>query len=226
MYIGVLEDDASQLELLELWLQSGQHTCAGFQTRADFLSNLKLTRYDLLVVDWMLPDGNGADVLRFVRGHMSSSIPIIILTSRDDEATVVTALRAGADDYVTKPAKPMEFLARIEAVARRSRQAYPTTLRMGDFEFDMQGHKISIKGIQQIVTQKEFALAAYFFQNEGKLFSREHLLYKIWGISADVDTRTVDTHVSRLRKKLLLDGTGAFKLSPVYGFGYRFDRMD
>ena len=225
MHIGILEDDTSQLALLQLWLQSGQHTFASYQTRADFITGLSNAHFDLLIVDWMLPDGNGADVLKHVRSTLSSNVPIVILTARDDEATVVTALHAGADDFVVKPAKPMELLARLEAVSRRSRMGNPKVFRVGEFEFDMQGHKLAVSGQPQITTQKEFALAAYFFQNEGKLFSREHLLHKVWGIQADVDTRTVDTHVSRLRKKLQLDGSGGFKLSPVYGYGYRFDRV-
>jgi two-component system response regulator RegX3 len=226
MHIGILEDDASQLALLQLWLQAGQHTYSGYETRAKFVAALESAHFDLLIVDWMLPDGSGADVLHHVRHTMASGLPIVILTSRDDEATVVRALHAGADDYVVKPAKPMELLARLEAVSRRSRQSSPKVFRMGGFEFDMLGHKLAVQGQVQVTTQKEFALAAYFFQNEGKLFSREHLLHKVWGIQADVDTRTVDTHVSRLRKKLQLDGSGGYKLSPVYGYGYRFDRVN
>jgi two-component system response regulator RegX3 len=139
----------------------------------------------------------------------------------------VAALQAGADDYVVKPPKPMELMARVAALGRRVRSggALPV-LRLGAFEIDIQRQRLSMDGEPVTMTQKEFDLSAYLFQSPGKLLSRDHLLNKIWGISADVDTRTVDTHISRLRKKLGLDGSKGWKLVPVYGVGYRFERTD
>lgn len=224
MHIGVLEDDEAQRQLLELWISSGQHTSKGFTTAAEFRNGLDAERFDLLMVDWMLPDGNGADVLQWIRQNLGNEVPVVIVTSCDDEQTVVAALRAGADDYVVKPPKPMELLARLEAVARRVRQSGLPVLRMGAIEIDIQGHRLSIQGAPITLTQKEFDLSVYLFQSPGKLLSRDHLLNKIWGINAELDTRTVDTHISRLRKKLSLDGRHGWKLVPVYGYGYRLDR--
>ena len=226
MHIAILEDDADQRALLELWLGSGQHTSRGFGMAAEFIEGAKKERFDLLLIDWMLPDGTGADVLQWVRQNLGWDIPVLVVTARDDEATVVAALQMGADDYVVKPPKPMELLARLENVARRVKPGGLPVLRLGSFEVDVARHRLTLDGAAITLTQKEFDLSVYLFQNPGKLLSRDHLLNKIWGLNTEVDTRTVDTHVSRLRKKLLLDGSKGWKLTPIYGYGYRFDRVD
>jgi len=226
MHIALLEDDADQRALLELWLDSGQHTSRSFSMAAEFIEGAKKERFDLLLIDWMLPDGTGADVLQWVRQNLGWDIPVIVVTARDDEATVVAALKMGADDYVVKPPKPMELLARLENVARRVKPGGLPVLRLGSFEVDVARHRLTLDGNAITLTQKEFDLSVYLFQNPGKLLSRDHLLNKIWGLNTEVDTRTVDTHISRLRKKLLLDGSKGWKLTPIYGYGYRFDRVD
>ena len=119
-----------------------------------------------------------------------------------------------------------QLLARLENVARRVKPGGLPVLRLGSFEVDVQRHRLTLDGTAITLTQKEFDLSVYLFQNPGKLLSRDHLLNKIWGLNTEVDTRTVDTHISRLRKKLLLDGSKGWKLTPIYGYGYRFDRVD
>ncbi|MBU1358512.1 MAG: response regulator transcription factor [Gammaproteobacteria bacterium] len=225
MHVALLEDDADQRDLMAVWLGAG-HTFVAYDTTASLIAALKQQRFDLLLIDWMLPDGTGGEVLQWVRESLGWTIPVIVVTSRDDEATVVSALRAGADDFLVKPVKPMELLARIEAVARRVKPGGLPILRMGAYDIDVSQHRLSFNGQAIALTQKEFDLAVYLFQNPGKLLSRDHLLNKVWGLSADIDTRTVDTHISRLRRKLKLDGVLGWKLVPVYGYGYRFDRVD
>jgi len=226
MYIGIAEDDPDQAALIALWLEGAGHATRAFGSVADTLDALKKERFELLVFDWMLPDGTGAELLKWTRDNLGWDIPVLVLTSRDDEATVVAALQAGADDYVVKPPKPLELMARVAALARRVRSGGLPVLRLGAFEIDIQRQRLTLDGEPVVLTQKEFDLSAYLFQSPGKLLSRDHLLNKIWGINADVDTRTVDTHVSRLRKKLGLDGSKGWKLVPVYGVGYRFERID
>lgn len=226
MHIGIAEDDPDQAALLSLWLKDAAHSERTFGTAADYLEALKRDRYDLLLIDWMLPDGTGAELIQWVRANLGWEIPVLVVTSRDDEATVVAALQAGADDYVVKPPKPLELLARVAALGRRVRSGGLPVLRLGAFEIDIQRQRLVLDGAAVALTQKEFDLSAYLFQNPGKLLSRDHLLNKIWGINADVDTRTVDTHISRLRKKLGLDGSKGWKLVPVYGVGYRFERIE
>jgi DNA-binding response OmpR family regulator len=226
MHVGIVEDDPDQLSLLQLWLVEAGHTVQGYASVAEGLAGLRKERFELLVIDWMLPDGTGAELLKWARGSLGWELPILVLTAVDDEATVVTALQAGADDYVVKPPQPMALRARVAALRRRGRAAALPVLRLGDFEIDLQRQRLALDGKGVTMTQKEFDLAGYLFQNPGKLLSRDHLLDKIWGISADVDTRTVDTHISRLRKKLGLDGRRGWKLVPVYGIGYRIERLD
>jgi len=226
MHIAILEDDKDQRVLLELWMSSGQHTLRSFGLATDFIEGIKKERFDLLLMDWMLQDSTGAEVLQWIRQNLGWNIPVVVVTSRDDEATVVATLKMGADDYVVKPPKPMELLARLENVARRVKPGGLPVLRLGAFEVDVSRHRLTIDGNAITLTQKEFDLSFYLFQNPGKLLSRDHLLNKIWGFNTDVDTRTVDTHISRLRKKLKLDGDTGWKLTPIYGYGYRFDRID
>lgn len=226
MHIGFLEDDDDQRALIGLWLDAAGHTRKDFTTVASALEGLKRERFDLLLIDWMLPDGNGSEVLQWARQNLGWELPIVVLTARDDEATVVEALQAGSDDYVVKPPKQAELAARLVAVSRRIRPAAMQVLRMGAYEVDIQRQVLSMDGHPVALTQKEFDLAVYMFQSPGKLLSRDHLLNRIWGLNTEVDTRTVDTHVSRLRKKLALDGARGWKMSPVYGYGYRFDRVD
>lgn len=226
MHVGVLEDDVDQQSLIRLWLASAHYTCTMFDTVAGTIGGLKSEHFDALLLDWMLPDGSGSEVLNWVRTNMGWNMAVVILTARTDEATVVLALQAGADDFVVKPPKQQELIARLAAAARRADPGGLPILRLGAFEVDVPRHTLSMDGAPVTLTQKEFDLAVYLFQSPAKLLSRDHLLNKVWGMNADVDTRTVDTHVSRLRKKLSLDGTRGWKLSPVYGYGYRLDRVD
>ncbi len=226
MHIALVEDDSDQLALLKLMIGSDNHTTRGFDSVSSVVEALKSNKFDLLLVDWMLPDGSGADLLKWARQNLGWELPIIVVTARDDETTVCAALKCGADDYIVKPAKHMELLARIEAIARRARPGTIPVLRMGAYEVDIQSQTMLVEGQPVAMTQKEFDLSVCLFQSPGKLLSRDHLLNKVWGLNTDVDTRTVDTHVSRLRKKLKLDGLLGWKLVPVYGYGYRFDRVE
>lgn len=225
MHIAILEDDPVQRELLTLLVQQGRHTSQSFETAAAFHAGAQAASFDLALIDWMLPDGNGGEVLQWVRKNIGWQLPCIVITAREEEPVVVAALEAGADDYIVKPAKPLELLARITAASRRARPGTLPVLRAGDYEIDIARQRLAMAGQPMELTQKEFDLAVCLFQNMGKLLSRDYLLDKVWGISADVDARTVDTHVSRLRRKLKLDGSHGWKMVSVYGFGYRFERL-
>ena len=226
MHIGVLEDDPSQLELI-LWLVAeGQHTTRGFGLAETFKAGLKRETFDLVLVDWVLPDGSGGEVIQWVRSNIGWHLPVIVVTAQEDEPTVVAALAAGADDYIVKPPKPLELLARIGSAVRRAKPNTLAILRVGDYEIDIQRERLSLAGEPINQTQKEFDLSVVVFQSVGEILSRDYLLNKVWGKSTDVDARTVDTHISRMRRKLFLDGSRGWKLVPVYGFGYRFDRVN
>ncbi|WP_326534511.1 response regulator transcription factor [Pseudorhodoferax sp.] len=224
MHIAILEDDPVQRELLVLLVQQGRHSCKSFDTAAGFQAGVTGETFDMALIDWMLPDANGGEVLQWVRKTLGWQLPCIVITAREEEPVVVAALEAGADDYIVKPAKPLELLARITAASRRARPGALPVLRAGDYEIDIARQRLAMAGQPMELTQKEFDLAVCLFQNLGKLLSRDYLLDKVWGVSTEVDARTVDTHVSRLRRKLKLDGTHGWKLISVYGFGYRFER--
>lgn len=226
MNIALLEDDPDQRDLAALWLSHGGHQVTSFGSTGELIRELGSRRYDLLVLDWTLPDGTGGDVLTWLRNRPGVQPPAIVLTSRDEEAHVVEGLNSGADDYLVKPARPAELLARISALSRRARTRGPQVLELNGYRVDLVQHRIAFDGTPVDLTQKEFDLAVYLFQNPGVLLSREHLLNRVWGKTADVTTRTVDTHISRLRRKLRLDGQGPLRLTPVYGQGYRLDAVE
>ncbi|MBO9641947.1 MAG: winged helix-turn-helix domain-containing protein [Pseudacidovorax sp.] len=226
MNIALLEDDPDQRDLATLWLSHGGHQVTSFGSTGELIRELGSRRYDLLVLDWTLPDGTGGDVLTWLRNRPGVQPPAIVLTSRDEEAHVVEGLNSGADDYLVKPARPAELLARISALSRRARTRGPQVLELNGYRVDLVQHRIAVDGTPVDLTQKEFDLAVYLFQNPGVLLSREHLLNRVWGKTADVTTRTVDTHISRLRRKLRLDGQGPLRLTPVYGQGYRLDAVE
>ncbi len=226
MHIGLLEDDPIQQVLLELWLRKSLHSVETFSAVGDMLTALKGGSFDILLLDWTLPDGNAGDVLRWVRQSLGWKLPIVVLTSHDDEQIVVDALQTGADDFMVKPAKQHELNARLLSASRRAMPDGLPVIRMGAYEIDVPRHRLLLDGTAVTLTQKEFDLSVYLFQNPAKLMSRDHLLDRIWGISSEVDSRTVDTHISRIRKKLRLDGKMGWKMLPVYGHGYRLERVD
>lgn len=226
MNVAILDDDAYQRQLLSMLVETGGHVAVGFERGADLMQALERRTFDVLLLDWLMPAMSGAEVLTALRARGGPELPVIVVTSRDIEADVVIALRQGADDYIVKPPKGMELLARMEAVARRARSGRSAPIRAGRFEIDLERRTVQIEGRTIDLTQKEFDLAVYFFQNPGTLLSRTRLLEKVWGISSEVDTRTVDTHASRLRRKLGLDTTTGWRLLPVYGFGYRLEPVE
>ena len=138
-------------------------------------------------------------------------------TAKSDEG----ALRLGADDYVVKPPKGLELLARIEALARRARIGRAVPLKAGRFEVDLARRAVLLDGREIVLTLKEFDLASHLFRNPGTLVTRAQLLEAVWSVGPQLDTRTVDTHASRVRRKLGLDGSRGWMLQSVYGYGYR-----
>lgn len=226
MRVGLLEDDAIQRDLLRQLIESAGHEVQEFACVADCLDMMSRDPVDLLVIDWRLPDGDGGEVISWVRNFVPVDLPIMVVTVMGEDEDIVKGLSLGADDFVVKPIVHSIFVARLEALARRNRLHTLTHFRLGPYMVDAERAAVCIEGNPVPMTQREFDLASYFLGNPNKVFSRQHLLCKIWGINADVDSRTVDMFVSRLRKKLELDGTRGWKLSTVYGQGYRLDRIE
>ncbi len=149
---------------------------------------------------------DGYEVLRWVRENFDWPVPIVFVTAKDDEDDIVRALEQGADDYIVKPAKQRELVARITAVARRSSpiDESQTTIEYEPFAIDLGNHEVKRDGERIEVTQKEYELIVFLFRNIGRILSRAHILESVWGCNPDINTRTVDTHVSRIRTKLSL----------------------
>lgn len=225
MRIALLEDDNDQAALLTAWLTAAGQDVSHYPSRDAFLRATHRESFDLYVLDWLLPDGSGIDVLKQVGQRPEARPPVLFVTVRDDERCIVRALSAGADDYMIKPVRRREFLARIEALARRSLRDSTALANTAPYRFDDGAQAVSLGDQLLELTAREFQLARFLFERAGHIVSRGHLLESIWGAGREAaNTRTVDTHVSRLRKKLALGPENGWKLSSVYQHGYRLDR--
>jgi len=225
--VGLVEDDPDQAELGALWLQAAGYRCIRYASAAEFRRGRGRHSADLLLLDWELPDSDGVTLLSEIRGDPATqATPVIMLTVRADESDVVHALRAGADDYIVKPPTRGVLLARIEAVLRRTQLAPGADeVDLAPYEVDNERARILIGGQDTELTQREFELAVYLFRRHGRIIRRETLLESVWQIASSVPTRTVDTHISRLRRKLQLDGLFGWRLVAVYQHGYRLEKF-
>lgn len=225
--VGCLEDDQDQAALLRLWLEHAGYGCAVFRTATDFRRRLGSEAVDLLLLDRSLPDATGMEVLSFIRQSSNASLPVIFLTASGAESDIVEGLAAGADDYVVKPPKQGELLARVAAVLRRRGADVEGAdiVEMPPYRLDTQRRQILIDGQPVELTQREYELANYLFRRQGRIVSRDALLENVWNLAGDVTTRTVDTHISRLRKKLGLAGEHGWRLTAVYQHGYRIEQI-
>ena len=227
MRISLLEDDPDQSELVARWLESAGHSVSCNSTGSEFLRCARRDSFDAYILDWIVPDLSGIEVLKKLRTEMNDATPAIVTTVKDEERSIVRALREGADDYLVKPVRRAELVARIDAVCRRAIGASATDAPdTTPYEMDSSRHMAVLNGEEFALTNREFDLAIFLFRNAGKVLSRNHILEAIWGIESDnLSTRTVDTHVSRLRKKMRLGDENGWRLSSVYQHGYRFERI-
>lgn len=227
MRIAVLDDDRSQTDLVCKVLSSAGHACYSFLSGEEMLNQLRRESFDMLIIDWQVPDLSGADVLRWARGKLTANLPVLFMTSRSGEDDIVAGLAAGADDYMIKPIRRGELVARVQALLRR---AYPSQnpveqIQFGHYIFETRTGRLSMDGIAIEVTQKEFDLALLFFRNLGRPLSRAYILEVVWARDIEVPSRTMDTHVSRVRSKLQLRPENGFRLAPVYSYGYRLEQI-
>jgi DNA-binding response OmpR family regulator len=227
MRIAVLDDDRSQTDLVCQVLTAAGHICHPFLSGKEMLNQLRRELYDMLVIDWQVPDLSGAEVLRWARDKLPPTLPVLFMTSRSGEDDIVAGLAAGADDYMIKPIRRGELVARVQALLRR---AYPSQnaveeIQFGDYIFESRIGRLVIAGTQIDVTQKEFDLALLFFRNLGRPLSRAYILEAVWARDVEVPSRTMDTHVSRVRSKLQLRPENGFRLAPVYSYGYRLEQI-
>ena len=223
--ILIVEDESSILELISLTLHQ-----AGFNSiraiNAEYANNLvKETIPDLIVLDWMLPGMNGIEFAKRLRANSETkNIPIIMLTAKSDEDNKIRGLDVGADDYLTKPFSPKELIARIKALLRRrSPELINEPIIIDGLVLDPSSHKIQINNKNIKMGPTEFKLLHFFMKNTDRVYTRNQILDKIWGVNSVIDDRTVDVHIKRLRKSLNHSGYDKL-IQTVHGAGYRFSK--
>jgi DNA-binding response OmpR family regulator len=228
MRIAILEDDPTQKLLLTTWLREAGNDVHEFALTRELQRFAARESVDLYLLDWMIPDISGKDFLRWLRQERRDDTPAIFVTSLDSEDDIVGGLAEGADDFIVKPVSQRVLMSRIETVLRRSkpRDIAEQIITIGPYVIDPGRKMIKIQDEKVDLTEKEFELAVFLFRNIGRLVSRGHMLESVWGRNPDLATRTVDTHISRVRGKLKLRPENGFRLVPTYNFGYRLERVD
>ena len=223
--ILIVEDEESILELIAINLHQ-----AGFNPirslNAEYAENLiREALPDLIILDWMLPGMSGVEFAKRVRGNPNTkNIPIIMLTAKSDESNKLKGLDTGADDYMTKPFSPKELIARIKAVLRRkSPELVDEPISIKGFTLDPNKHLLQYNDKTITIGPTEFKLLNFFMKNPDRVFSRNHILDKIWGNKSDIDDRTVDVHIKRLRDTLKISGQESL-IKTIRGIGYRLSK--
>ena len=223
--ILIVEDEPDIRSTLEYNLHRDNFQTESVGNLLDAEKILSTTNISLILLDLMLPDGSGLDLCRKLKADQSTnSIPIIILTAKDDEVDKVVGFELGADDYVTKPFSVRELILRIKAILKRKVQKPEVTeveREFGELRIDSDSHEVFVNGEEVSLTALEFRLIKQLVDRRGRVQTRDQLLSDVWGYSADITTRTVDTHIKRLREKL---GPIGKYVQTIRGVGYKFTR--
>ncbi len=225
--ILVVEDDRNLLAALEYNLQKESYDVVTAADGIEALESARREKPELIILDVMLPKLNGFEVCRILRKE--TTVPILMLTAKNDEVDKIVGLEIGADDYMTKPFSMRELLARIGAMLRRVNMAKiqpageKITQQASDLEIDSSRHQAFLRGSKLELSPKEFDLLAFLTQNKGFVFNREQLLEKVWGYDYAGDTRTVDVHIRWLREKIENDPAKPRRLITVRGMGYKME---
>ncbi|HYS52717.1 MAG TPA: response regulator transcription factor [Thermoanaerobaculia bacterium] len=220
--ILVVEDDPAMSVALRDGFAFEKHVVATASDGEEALHAARALDHDVIILDVMLPKKSGLDVCRELR-KSGNNTPIIMLTARGQEVDKVVGLKLGADDYITKPFSFMELLARLEAVMRRTRRELPPDqVAFGDVKLDFRKYQATRGGQPLDLTQREFRILRYFLDHANAVVTREALLHHVWGYDPAALTRTVDTHVARLRQKIESKPAEPQHLLTVHRAGYRF----
>lgn len=242
MPIAVLDHDAQQCALICQILGAAGHLCHAFKSAREMLAHLRKDSCDLLIVDWRTAGPDPVETLRQARDKLSQGAPVLFISDCASEDEILAGLAAGADDYLLKPLRRGELLARVQAQLRR---AYPAQhcaeqLQFGRYLFELRPGRgrpperpgqertgrLLVAGTPLELTHKEFSLALLFFRNLGRPLSRAYIHESVWQHEAALPSRTLDTHVSRVRNKLRLLPENGLRLAPVYSYGYLLERLE
>lgn len=228
LHVALVEDEPMQRLLVSGMLEASGFRVSAFADTVALRRDSALQEADLILLDWELPNESGLELLRSIR-EAGTQTPVIFLTGVEDERRAVHALEFGADDYQLKPPKMAELSARIKAVVRRTSQRIEPIagpLYCAPYTLDRSLSQLRLHDRVVPLTPREFELALHFFQRIGQAVGRDMLMIRVWRTNPNVTTRSIDTFVSRLRKKLGLDGTHGWKLEAVYQRGYRLIAVD
>ena len=221
----IVEDEESYVDALELGLAREGFTTHIARTGPEALTMFDRVAPDLVLLDLMLPGLSGIDVCRQIRAR--SRVPVIMVTAKDSELDTVVGLELGADDYVTKPYRIRELVARMRAVLRRMPEspvpAEVDTVEIGDVRLDIARHEVFVRGERVAVPRKEFELRELLMMNADRVLTREAILDQVWGPGYVGDTKTLDVHIKRLRAKIEPDAGQPRYITTVRGVGYRFE---
>ncbi len=225
--IFLMEDDADIARLVRHHLESAGFAVRTFAGAVGVLAEAEKERPAVLLLDIMVPGGDGLEVCRRIRqSQVLAATPVIFLTARSSEADRVVGLELGADDYITKPFSPRELVARVKAVLRRfERPLAPATVKVGDVEIDSGAMTLKVRGKAVETTATEFRLLQHLASHAGRVFTRDQLLDAVWRDTAFVTPRSVDVYVRRIREKIERDPENPRHLRTVRGAGYRFEAL-
>lgn len=222
--ILIIEDDAALTTLLDYNLQSAGYSVTTAPSAEDGELALSEDLFDLIILDWMLPEMSGIELCgRLRRSGKAGNIPILMLTARGEEADRVRGLTTGADDYVVKPFSVPELLARVKSLLRRSApERVSETLVAGDIKLDRAAHRVTRGSREVSIGPTEYRMLEALLESTGRVLSRAQLLDRVWGTTAEIDERTIDVHIGRLRKALVR-GTESDPIRTVRGAGYKLE---
>lgn len=220
--ILVVDDEPDVTDLVAYHLKAKGFQVETVNDATASISRARGYQPDLVILDIMMPHLSGIQICRILRAdNKLARVPIIFLTAKAEQPDRIEGLESGADDYVSKPFSPKELILRVESVLRRAhgpREAAAAKLQIGDITLDSETHRATVRGTTLELTATEFKLLRLMMERQGRVQTREHLLLNVWNYSAEIETRTVDTHVRRLREKL---GPEAGWIETIRGVGYR-----
>ena len=226
MIVAILEDIVTQAGVVARWLEK-----AGYETEVrhegeSFVELVRSTRVDVLLLDWDVPGMSGIDVMRWARDSFADALPIIMMTQHDGENDIVFGLNSGADDYLIKPLRERELVARVNAQARKY---YPETQRakvveVGKFALDVSAHAATVDGAPVELSLREFEVALMLFESVGRIVSKDMMIKRIWGVVDRKYDATLATYMSKLRSSLGLRPKNGLVITTIYNYGYRLER--
>ena len=227
MRITLLDNDKNQCKFVADILRAAGHTSDAFENAKELIAHLHIDACDMLIIEWDSPENGGAEVVCWARENLEPYVPILFIASIAGADDIIAGLAAGANDYIIKPLRRGDMAVRIQTLLRR---AYPERntegrITFGTYIFDTRSTRLAINGNPVELTQKEFDLALLFFRNPGRPLSRAYIIDSVWARELLVNSRTMDTHVSRIRSKLNLRPENGYRLAPVYSYGYRLEKI-